>query len=66
MLQEMWGQFQALFGLGAFAENAGAIQVALRTILVYVSALVIVRLGSKRFLSEATAFDVIVAIMPGS
>ena len=66
MLQELWDQLQALFGLGAYAENAGAIQIALRTILVYTSMLVIVRLGSKRFLSEATAFDVIVAIMLGS
>ncbi|MDQ3930817.1 MAG: DUF421 domain-containing protein [Chloroflexota bacterium] len=66
MLQELWDQLQALFGLGSYAENAGAIQVALRTILVYGSTLVLVRLGSKRFLSEATAFDVIVAIMLGS
>jgi uncharacterized membrane protein YcaP (DUF421 family) len=66
MLQELWDQLQALFGLGSYAENANAIQIALRTILVYASTLAIVRLGSKRFLSEATAFDVIVAIMLGS
>ncbi len=66
MLQELWDQLQALFGLGSYADNAGAIQIALRTILVYGSTLVLVRLGSKRFLSEATAFDVIVAIMLGS
>jgi uncharacterized membrane protein YcaP (DUF421 family) len=66
MLQDLWEQFQAIFGLGAYAENAGAIQIALRTILVYVAALVLVRIGSKRFLSQATAFDVIVAIMLGS
>jgi uncharacterized membrane protein YcaP (DUF421 family) len=66
MLQEVWEQLQALFGLGSYAEDAGAVQIALRTVLVYVSTLVIVRLGSKRFLSEATAFDVIVAIMLGS
>jgi uncharacterized membrane protein YcaP (DUF421 family) len=59
-------QLQALFGLGPYAENAGAIQLALRVVLVYASTLIIVRLGSKRFLSEATAFDVIVAIMLGS
>ncbi|MEO8285309.1 MAG: YetF domain-containing protein [Chloroflexota bacterium] len=66
MLQELWDQLQALFGLGSYAENAGAIQIALRTILVYGSTLAIIRFGSKRFLSEATAFDVIVAIMLGS
>jgi uncharacterized membrane protein YcaP (DUF421 family) len=66
MLQELWEQLQALFGLGSYAENADAIQIVLRTILIYASTLAIVRLGSKRFLSEATAFDVIVAIMLGS
>jgi uncharacterized membrane protein YcaP (DUF421 family) len=40
--------------------------MALRTILIYALTLAIVRLGSKRFLSDATAFDVIVGIMLGS
>ncbi|MDQ3929666.1 MAG: DUF421 domain-containing protein [Chloroflexota bacterium] len=66
MIQDLWDQVQALFGLGAYAESAGSIQSVLRTALVYVVALALVRLGSKRFLSQATAFDVIVAIMLGS
>src|SRR5689334_17369832 len=40
--------------------------MALRAILVYALALLLVRIGSRRFLSQATAFDVIVAIMFGS
>ena len=64
---DLWEQLQALFGLGAYAESAGPIQMrACAPLLVYVSALALVRLGSKRFLSQATAFDVIVAIMLGS
>ena len=47
-------------------ENVDSGEMVLRAILVYVLALVLVRLGSKRFLSQATAFDVIVAIMLGS
>src|SRR3954468_22438799 len=66
MQGDLWEQLEAIFGLGPYAENADVIQVALRVLLVYISMLVIVRLGSKRFLSEATAFDVIVAIMLGS
>jgi uncharacterized membrane protein YcaP (DUF421 family) len=66
MLADLWEQLQALFGLGSYAESAGPLQIALRTLLVYVAALALVRLASKRFLSEATAFDVIVAIMLGS
>ena len=41
-------------------------QMALRTVVVYAFALAMIRLGSKRFLSRASAFDVIVAIMLGS
>jgi hypothetical protein len=46
------------------AINSG--QVALRAILIYALALLLVRIGSKRVLGQATAFDVIVAIMLGS
>jgi uncharacterized membrane protein YcaP (DUF421 family) len=41
-------------------------EMALRTVIVYAVSLAIVRLGSRRFLSQASAFDVIVAIMLGS
>ena len=66
MLQAVWEQFQILLGLGRDAGEVGAIQMALRTVFVYAFTLGVVRLGSKRFLSKATAFDVIVGIMLGS
>lgn len=62
MLQALW----VLFGFGNDAGDIGAIGTVLRTIIVYGFTLAIIRLGSKRFLSKATAFDVIVAIMLGS
>jgi uncharacterized membrane protein YcaP (DUF421 family) len=40
--------------------------MALRTIIIYAFTLAIVRLGSKRFLGQASAFDTIVGIMIGS
>ncbi len=55
-----------LLGLGRDIADVEVSQMALRTIVVYVVSLVVIRLGSKRFLSQATAFDVIVAIMLGS
>jgi uncharacterized membrane protein YcaP (DUF421 family) len=66
MPQTLWDQLQALLGLGLDVGNVSAVQMALRTVVIYAFSLVIVRLGSKRFLSEATAFDVIVGIMLGS
>lgn len=62
-LQGFLEQIQTAFGLG---DALGAVQTAFRTIFIYGVTLLIVRLGSKRFLSKATAFDVIVAIMLGS
>jgi uncharacterized membrane protein YcaP (DUF421 family) len=55
-----------LLGLGLDVADVGALQMALRTVLIYIATLAIVRVGSKRFLSQATAFDAIVAIMLGS
>jgi uncharacterized membrane protein YcaP (DUF421 family) len=62
----VWQQFQMWLGLGRDVADVGALQMALRTVAIYAFSLVIVRFGSKRFLSQATAFDVIVGIMLGS
>jgi uncharacterized membrane protein YcaP (DUF421 family) len=46
--------------------EAGAVQTALRTVMVYALTLAIVRLGSKRVMGKGTAMDMVVAIMLGS
>lgn len=58
--------FEELLGLNLAVADVGPFQMALRTVLIYAATLAIVRVGSKRFLSQATAFDAIVAIMLGS
>ncbi|HEX2992649.1 MAG TPA: YetF domain-containing protein [Anaerolineales bacterium] len=55
-----------LLGLSLDVADVNALQMALRTVLIYAATLAVVRVGSKRFLSQATAFDAIVAIMLGS
>ena len=55
-----------LLGLGLDVADVSPFQMVLRTVLIYAATLAIVRVGSKRFLSQATAFDAIVAIMLGS
>jgi len=66
MLQTVWDNIQVFLGYDRKVEDINAIQMALRTIIVYAGTLVLIRIGSRRFLSQATAFDVIVAIMLGS
>lgn len=65
-MEAMAGTLRELLGLGRDVADVSAIQMALRTVVVYAFSLAILRLGSKRFLSQATAFDAIVAIMLGS
>lgn len=66
MLQELRDAAEGLLGLGRDAGDVTAGQMALRAVLVYASTLAVVRLGSRRFLGRATAFDVILGIMIGS
>jgi len=66
MLQALVDQIQTFLGYQRDVSDVNAIQMALRTMIIYAVTLVLIRLGSKRFLSEATAFDVIVGIMLGS
>jgi uncharacterized membrane protein YcaP (DUF421 family) len=53
-------------GLAEGTKELGAGEMAVRALLVYVLVVIIVRLGKKRFLGRATAFDVIIGIMLGS
>jgi uncharacterized membrane protein YcaP (DUF421 family) len=66
MLQEARGALEGLLGMGRDAGDIEAGQMALRAVLVYAFTLAVVRLGSRRFLGKATAFDVILGIMIGS
>jgi hypothetical protein len=55
-----------LLGLGEEARDLSPWQMAARAVVVYLATLAIVRIGKKRFLSRASAFDVIVGIVIGS
>ena len=55
-----------LLGLGWEGKDLGLLQVSLRAIIVFVSALVMVRLADRRFLSKMTAFDAILGFVLGS
>jgi uncharacterized membrane protein YcaP (DUF421 family) len=66
MMQSIVDEVQLLLGLGLDIGDVDSVQMALRAIAIYAIMLVLVRLASKRFLSKASAFDVIVAIMLGS
>jgi uncharacterized membrane protein YcaP (DUF421 family) len=55
-----------VLGLGREARDLTVLQMALRAVIVYAATLAIMRVGKKRFMSKASAFDVIVGIVLGS
>lgn len=55
---------QQVLGIGA--EELVWYQTALRAVIIYLSALAMVRVGEKRFLGKNTALDVIIGIILGS
>lgn len=63
-MQEPIEIIHTMFGIGE--EDFGVLQMSLRALLVYVSALAMVRLGEKRFFGKNTAFDLILGIIFGS
>jgi uncharacterized membrane protein YcaP (DUF421 family) len=65
-MDDLAGVVEAALGLGIGGNGLTAPQMALRAVVVYVATLVIVRLGKKRFMGKATAFDIILGIMLGS
>lgn len=64
MPQEIFAAIRDLFGTSEGDLNA--VQMALRALVIYLSALAMVRLGEKRFMGKNTAFDVILGFMLGS
>jgi len=56
----------SLLGLPLESHELGILQMSLRAVVVYIGTVLIVRLGKKRFMGRATAFDVILGIMLGS
>ena len=65
-MDEIAGLLRLALGLGLDDKDINVPQMALRAVVVYVVTVFIVRLGKKRFMGRATAFDVILGIMLGS
>ena len=55
-----------ILGLGRDAAALTFTQISLRGVIVFVSALVIVRCGDRRFLSQKTAFDAVLGFILAS
>ena len=55
-----------VLGLGRDAASLTFAQISLRGVIVFIAALVIVRCGDRRFLSQKTAFDAVLGFILAS
>src|ERR1039457_1000914 len=56
----------SILGLKATSQDLSFLQISARGVVVFIAALVMVRLGDKRFLSKKTAFDAILGFILAS
>ena len=56
----------SLLGLGADPKDLTFLQVSLRGVIVFLAALLMVRMGSKRSLADKTAFDAVLIVVLAS
>ena len=59
-------ELDTLLGLGREATALTFLQISLRGVIVFFAALVIVRCGDRRFLSQKTAFDAVLGFILAS
>ena len=64
MMNDLIQILEGVLGLGA--DTLNWYQVSVRAFIIYIAALIMVRVGEKRFLGKNTAFDVILGIILGS
>jgi uncharacterized membrane protein YcaP (DUF421 family) len=57
---------QTFVGIGVEPKALTFLQVSIRGIIVFIAALIMVRLSSKRSLAEKTAFDAVLVVIIGS
>jgi len=57
---------QTLLGISEQPKDLTFLQVSIRGVVVFIAALIMVRLSSKRSLAEKTAFDAVLVVIIGS
>src|SRR5262245_8400795 len=65
-MSTLLAQLDAVLGLGREAAALTFVQISLRGVIVFGAALIIVRCGDRRFLSQKTAFDAVLGFILAS
>ncbi len=65
-MEEIRQIINAALGLGLETKDINVWQMALRAVIVFILAIIMLRIGDKRFMGKSTAFDVMLGIVFGS
>lgn len=65
-MDSSWDFWQSILGLSVKSEDIAVWQMCARAVLAYIALVALVRMGKKRSLGEATAFDAMLIIIIGS
>lgn len=65
-MQQIWEGFARLIGGGEEYSQLTALQVVSRTVIIYLIALVIIRVGKRRFMGNYSSFDILLGFILGS
>jgi len=66
MLQNLWENFVWLIGGKEISETLPVWQIVVRTIVIYIVALLIIRVGKRRFMGGFSSFDILLGFIVGS
>ncbi len=66
MIEDVWGAVSWSLGLALETHDLNVWHMSLRALVVFVLAVGMIRLGSKRFMGQSTALDVMLGIVFGS
>jgi uncharacterized membrane protein YcaP (DUF421 family) len=66
VLSELWNDLTWAIGAGSDFENISPVQVIFRTTVIFIVALVLIRVGKRRFMGDYTAFDILLGFIVGS
>ena len=62
----IWEGVRQFLGLGLEPKNLTFVQISVRGIIVFIAALIMVRLADRRFLAKLSAFDAILGFILAS
>lgn len=66
MLRDLWEKIIWLIGAGEVDPVIPVEQLVSRTVIIYIIALLMIRIGKRRFMGSYTAFDILLGFIVGS